>query len=58
MSMGTSTFTKAGNYIVLRGITSDGQILVADPNSEKRTGQTWDVSVFLREGKAIWAFSN
>jgi hypothetical protein len=56
MSMGPGHFTKGGHYIVLRGITEDGRIIVADPNSETRSHQTWDVSVFLNEGKQIWAF--
>ena len=56
MSMGPGHFTSGGHYIVLRGITEDGRIIVADPNSEKRSQQTWDVSVFLNEGKQIWAF--
>ena len=56
MSMGPGHFTKGGHYIVLRGITEDGKIIVADPNSESRSQQVWDVSVFLNEGKQIWAF--
>ena len=56
MSMGPGHFTSSGHFIVLRGITKDGKIIVADPASEKRTNQTWDVSVFLNEGKQVWAF--
>lgn len=56
MSMGPGHFTKGGHFIVLRGITEDGRIIVADPNSETRSNQTWDVSVFLNEGKQVWAF--
>jgi hypothetical protein len=56
MSMGPGHFTKGGHFIVLRGTTEDGRIIVADPNSETRSKQTWDVSVFLNEGKQLWAF--
>jgi hypothetical protein len=56
MSMGPGTFTKSGHFIVLRGIDSDGKIIVADPNSEERSNQTYDVSVFLNEGKQIWSY--
>ena len=56
MSMGPGHFTSGGHYIVLRGLTKDGKIIVADPASEKRTNQTWDISVFLNEGKQVWAF--
>lgn len=57
MSMGPGHFTKGGHYIVLTGITDDGKITVADPNSEKRSEQTWDPSVFVNEGKQMWSFT-
>ena len=56
MVVGPGHFTKGGHYIVLRGITEDGRIIVADPNSESRSQQTWDISVFLNEGRQLWAF--
>jgi hypothetical protein len=42
-------FTKSGHYIVLRGVTADGKILVADPASVNRSGQSWDLSIILGE---------
>jgi len=56
MNVGPGHFTSGGHYIVLRGITADGKIIVADPNSEKRSKQVWDIDVFLKEGKQMWAF--
>ena len=56
MNVGPGHFTSGGHYIVLRGITKDGKIIVADPNSEKRSNQLWDIDVFLKEGKTMWAF--
>ncbi len=56
MNVGPGHFTSGGHYIVLRGITADGKIIVADPNSEKRSKQVWDIDVFLKEGKGMWAF--
>ena len=53
--VGPGHFTKGGHYIVLTGITEDGKITVADPNSESRSQQTWDVDVFLNEGRQLWA---
>lgn len=53
--VGPGHFTKGGHYIVLTGITEDGKITVADPNSETRSQQTWDVNVFLNEGRQLWA---
>lgn len=56
MSMGPGHFTSAGHFIVLRGITESGNILVNDPNSRERSQQEWNVSVFVNEGKGAWAF--
>ena len=58
MSMRPGHFTNGGHFIVLRGLTSDGKVIVADPNSETRSNQTWDISVFLNEGKGMWAFDS
>ena len=58
ISMGPPTFTSDGHFIVLTGVTSDGKISVADPNSEERSGKTWDIDVFINEGSGgLWAFS-
>ena len=37
--VGAGYFTENGHYVVLRGITEDGKLLVADPNSEEKTTQ-------------------
>ena len=42
-------FTSSGHFIVLRGVTEDGKIMVADPASYKRSQQTWDLSIILNE---------
>ncbi len=42
-------FTSSGHFIVLRGCTSDGKILVADPSSYTRSEKTWDLSIILNE---------
>ena len=41
-------FTSSGHFIVLRGV-KDGQILVADPASYKRSEKNWDLSIILNE---------
>ena len=56
MSMGPGHFTKNGHFIVLRGITSDGKIIVADPNSRERSKQVWDVGTIIRESRQMWSF--
>lgn len=42
-------FTKGGHFIVLRGVTSEGKILVADPASYRRSEQEWDLSTIMDE---------
>lgn len=60
--MSKGHFTRGGHYIVLRGITEDGKILVADPASYQRSEQMWNVDIFLAEcnkragaGGPFWA---
>ena len=43
--MSKGHFTSSGHFMVLRGVTSEGKILVADPASKKRSEQEWDISV-------------
>lgn len=62
--MGPGHFTKSGHFIVLRGITLSGRILVADPNSEERSLEEWEPELILEElssstanGAPLWAVS-
>jgi hypothetical protein len=62
--MGKGHFTRGGHFIVLRGVTADGKILVADPASRKRSEQEWDFNIILDEarkgaaaGGAFWIIS-
>lgn len=47
--MARGHFTRSGHFIVLRGVTSNGKILVADPGSYQRTQQEWELSILLNE---------
>jgi hypothetical protein len=47
--MSKGHFTSSGHFIVLRGVTADGKILVADPASKRRSEQEWDLSLILDE---------
>ncbi len=51
--MGPGDFTKQGHYIVLRGITEDGKIMVADPASRTRSEQTWELSLIVNQSKSV-----
>lgn len=62
--MGPGHFTTTGHFIVLRGITEDGNVLVADPASVKRSNQEWPLRTVVNEASAsnaaggpFWAFS-
>ena len=47
--MSQGHFTSGGHFIVLRGVTEDGKILVADPASVKRSNQAWDMGIITGE---------
>lgn len=49
VAMGRGHFTRGGHFIVLRGITENGKILVYDPASTKRTNTPWDVGIIMNE---------
>ncbi|MBS4933412.1 MAG: C39 family peptidase, partial [Clostridiales bacterium] len=42
--MSRGHFTSGGHFIVLRGVTKEGKILVADPASVSRSNEEWDLS--------------
>lgn len=46
-------FTSSGHFIVLRGVTSDGKILVADPASYRRSEKEWDLKIILNEASKL-----
>jgi hypothetical protein len=47
--MGPGHFTNSGHFILLRGVTLSGAILVADPNSRERSLTEWDAKTILDE---------
>jgi len=49
--MGKGHFTTSGHYIVLRGVTETGKVLVADPASVRRSEQEWDLSIIIAEAR-------
>ena len=53
--MSKGHFTNGGHFIVLRGVTSEGKILVADPASYKRSEQEWDLSIIMDESNKAGA---
>ncbi len=63
--MAKGHFTNGGHFIVLRDVTAEGKILVADPASVQRSGQAWDLRIITGEasrrvgsaGGPIWVLS-
>lgn len=62
--VGPGHFTDGGHFILLRGITSSGEVLVADPNSLERSLMLWDPQLILDElssardsGAPLWVLS-
>ena len=47
--MGPGNFTVSGHFIVLRGVTSEGKVLVSDPISIRKTEMEWDMRIILGE---------
>ena len=47
--MSKGHFTSSGHFIVLRGVTESGKILVADPASVKRSNKEWDLRIVTGE---------
>ena len=62
--VGRGHFTSGGHFILLRGVTLNGDILVADPNSLDNSLQLWDAQLILDElssardsGAPLWVIS-
>lgn len=60
--MGRGHFTDGGHFILLRGVTLSGDILVADPNSLEHSLELWEPQLILDElssardnGAPLWA---
>nr|WP_288477593.1 C39 family peptidase [uncultured Clostridium sp.] len=55
-AMGPGVFTKTGHFIVLTGLTEDGQVTVNDPDSKVNSEKTWNLNLVMKETKDIWVF--
>lgn len=49
--VGPGTFTRSGHYILLRGLTEDGEVIVNDPASEERTVETYPLETVVDEAR-------
>ncbi len=51
-------FTTTGHFIVLAGLTKDGQVMVRDPNSAGNGDHPWDLDRILGQCANLWSFSS
>ncbi len=49
--MGNGHFTENGHFLILRGVTLDGKLLIADPASWENTQKQWDTEIIINEAK-------
>lgn len=56
-SVGPGDFTTTGHFVVLSGLTEDGEVVVHDPNSAERSARPWDLERVLGQCLNLWAFS-
>lgn len=63
--MGKGHFTKGSHFIVLRGMTGEGKVLVSDPANYIRSTMEWELVVIVEEaakaataGGPFWAIGN
>lgn len=55
-SMKPGHFTNGGHFIVLTGITEEGEIMINDSDSKERSSITWDIDMIMKEVKGLWKF--
>jgi len=55
-SLGPGDFTTNGHFIVIKGY-ENGSFTVNDPNSKKRSDESWQYSVLAPQIRCLWSFS-
>ena len=56
-AMRPGDFTTAGHFLVLAGVTQDGEVIINDPNSRKNSRRTWDLERVVPQIKNLWKYS-
>ncbi len=56
-SVGPGDFTTKGHFIVLKGMNSEGKVLIHDPNSMERSNKEWDLKLVMGQVRNLWSFS-
>lgn len=55
--MGPGDFTTTGHFIVLTGVTKNGEIEVNDPNSNENSSKTWKFIKISSQIRDMWVYS-
>ncbi len=55
--VGPGDFTTQGHFLVLTGVDRNGQIILNDPNSPKRSKKKWDLDRLMSQIRNLWAYS-
>ena len=55
--MGPGDFTTTGHFIVLTGVTSNGDVTINDPNSRKNSDKSWNLEEITSQMKNLWVYS-
>lgn len=57
LTVGPGDFTSTGHFVVVAGVTDDGNWIIRDPNSPQRSQQTWDPQQVLSQCRNLWEIS-
>jgi hypothetical protein len=49
--MDTGHFTSGGHFIILRGVTENGEVLIADAKSLENSQKAWSFDIIISEAK-------
>lgn len=55
--VGPGEFTDIGHFLVLRGLSENGNILLNDPNSRLNSEKEWEFSDLLPQIEAVWSYT-
>lgn len=56
-SMLPGDFTYTGHFIVLRGVDSNGNIMVNDPNSKQNSKKRWGIDELVPQIRSVWRYT-
>lgn len=55
--VGPGDFTTQGHFLVLTGVDSNGEVIINDPNSPKRSKKKWELDRLMSQTRNLWVYS-